>query len=75
MQPFPILEEVTRVIRVETVPPLFGVGVEALLVVGGDGVLALCGVLGFGVEIVGLVCLDVVPSVELEDVVGGEEVA
>lgn len=75
MQPFAIFEEVTCIVGIESIPPLLRIGVEAMFVVGGDWVLALVGVLGFGVEIIGFVCFDVIPRIELEDVVSGEKVA
>lgn len=60
---------------VEEVPPLGRVGVEAVLVEGGDGVGALAGVLEEGVGVVGGVGLGVVPGVEFVDVVAFFQVA
>ena len=75
MQPFAVFEEVTCIIGIKPIPPLLRIGVEAMFVIGRDWVLALVGVLGFGVEIVGFVGFDVIPRIELEDVVGREEVS
>ena len=75
MQPLAVFEEVTGVIGIEAIPPFLRIGIEALLIESGDGVLALGIVLRFGVEVVGLIRFDVVPGVEFEDVVCGEEIA
>ena len=75
MQPFTVLEEITCIVRVKSVPPLLRVGVEAMLVIRRHGILTLIGVLSFGMTVVNLICLDVVPSVEFEDVVSRKEVA
>lgn len=60
---------------VEQVPPLGRVGVEALLVEGGDRVGALARVLQEGVFVVDGVGWDVVPGVEFVDFVAFFEVA
>ena len=75
MQPFTILEEVTCVVRVKSVPPLLRVGIEAMFVIGRDRILTLIRVLSFGMKIINLIGLDVVPGVEFEDVVSRKEIA
>lgn len=69
-EPFPILEEVDCIVRVELIPKLVRVRVEALLVEGGDGVGFLRGELRRHMCEVGRVGGRVVPGVVVPDGVG-----
>ncbi len=75
MQPFPIFEEIARVMGVEFIPPFLGLVVEAFLVEFGDWRCALRSVLAFRVVIVRRIRDNVIPGVEFKNVVCVLEVA
>ena len=71
LQPFPVFEEIRRVVGIEPVPPFGWIAIETVLVKSGDGRGALEGVLRFGVREMCRRRWDVVPGVEGVGVGGG----